>query len=170
MWVCTATTRHGDWHETVVGGSFGTPESAFADAVHRVNIGYRPSYENAVSGETALMRWGRGERPAPGQRYMEVGHVHLKDEPEGPVVSIGWTDYVLREVPQVPRLWQVTAQVSTKLGDWSGSRQVPTFFIDPAVQGALTHDAALSVADDIVHTMAGPEPGVIVGLTITPVY
>lgn len=172
MWVCTATTRHGDWHEVVASEPMGTPTLAFDVAATLVNIGYRCNTVNFRSARVLLGRWENGERPAPGERYMEEGYVHLKDEPEGPVVSIGWTDYVLREVPQVPRLWAVQAQVRVNLErqGWSMARQVPTFYLDPTVQGITGPDTARAVAEDILHTLSGDAENVELTVSVEPIY
>jgi hypothetical protein len=53
-------------------------------------------------------------------------------------------------------MWMIQAQVgttgtSTDGADWTGSRQVPTFFIGRRVQGAQTREAAERIAREVLN-------------------
>lgn len=70
------------------------------------------------------------------------------------------------------RMWAVQANIEHRGpgGGWSGSRQLPTFYLHPSVQGTLTEGQAVEVARDLIAqvfeaTLAsvgkGPEQGAI---------
>lgn len=52
-------------------------------------------------------------------------------------------------------MWSVQAQIEHHdPNGWEGSRQLPTFYLDPRVQGTLTEGQAADVARDIVTQVA----------------
>lgn len=71
-----------------------------------------------------------------------------------------------------PRLWAVQAQVEVNVEreGWSMSRQVPTFYLDPTVQGITGPETARAVAEDILHTLSGDDKHVRMHVTVEPVY
>lgn len=73
-------------------------------------------------------------------------------------------------LPRRPRLWAVQAQVVTETFDGTVSRQVPTFYLDPVVQGITGQEGAVTVASDILMTMAGDSPEVNLHVSVEPVY
>jgi hypothetical protein len=50
-------------------------------------------------------------------------------------------------------LYVVTGQILTHDGDWHGSVQVPTFYLDSRVQGILSPAAAAVVARGVVNPL-----------------
>lgn len=44
----------------------------------------------------------------------------------------------------------ITAQRATRRGDYTGSEQVPTFYLDENVQGIVSEDHAKRIAADII--------------------
>lgn len=53
-------------------------------------------------------------------------------------------------------MFAIGAQRHTKDGQWTGSQQVPTFYLHPNVQGLLTEEDAVRVAQRILgpdHTV-----------------
>ena len=65
-------------------------------------------------------------------------------------------------------LYAITAQVHSRQGEWTGSRQIPTFYLDSSVQGITSPDHALVIATMIldpfgqhslsVHAEPVPDP------------
>lgn len=50
-------------------------------------------------------------------------------------------------------LYCITAQILTTDGSFNGSRPVPTFYLDPAVQGITSTAHAIEIAKDIIDPM-----------------
>ena len=48
------------------------------------------------------------------------------------------------------RLYIITAQVLTESGEYSGSRQVPTFYLDAALQGITDAEHAKDIAKHVI--------------------
>lgn len=67
----------------------------------------------------------------------------------------------------VPALWAVSANVERTRDGWSGSIQIPTFFLDPRVQGILTADHAERVAREMLTLLAGEDA--VVHVTVAAV-
>lgn len=49
--------------------------------------------------------------------------------------------------------YAITAQVITHVGDYSGSRQVPLFYLHSDVQGILSTEHAVTVAKSIINPL-----------------
>jgi hypothetical protein len=161
---CTSTVRHGDTHLTVT-GTGETRQAAFAAAVEATDIGYRPSANNARGGANLLTAFDAGQHGRAQSHY-----AYLTPDPEGPRIQIGWCDFTFTSSPVV-RLWAVTAQVETVGPDGSGVRQVPTFFLDPTVQGITDRGHAIRIAHEILDTMIGTsDPDFLPHVTVEPVY
>jgi hypothetical protein len=47
-------------------------------------------------------------------------------------------------------LYAVQATVETKRGEWSGMKQIPTFYLDSNVQGIISEEHACRIAADIL--------------------
>jgi hypothetical protein len=173
MIVCTATFHQGEVRETVTSRPRHTRADAFLGAVRAQDIGLRSNTENTSHAVSLLVRYDDGARPSPGDRYLQSGYASLEDRGDQPVILIGWSTYTFAEVEVKPvRLWQITAQVEVNLpSGYTSSRQVPTFYLDPSVQGILNAEGAVKVAEDILST-AGPvdEPFVVLHVTADPVY
>lgn len=55
-------------------------------------------------------------------------------------------------------LWQITAQIEVDAENgWTGSRQVPTFLLDPDVQGITGREHAVRIAEEILSTAGAPD-------------
>jgi hypothetical protein len=166
---CTSTVRHGDTRLTVTGTGV-TREEALTAAVAATNIGYRPHPDNVRGALELVLRYHNGERPSASFVKSTNGHATMSLDHDGhPIIQIGWVDFTFTtEV----RMWAVQAQVSTFLEreGWSLSRQVPTFYLDPSVQGITGPEGARAVAEDILHTMAGDDEGVRLHVTVEPTY
>lgn len=170
MFICTATVHHGDTRLTATGRG-DSRGGALLDAILSTDVGYRASPANADSALEALEIYDRGDARAPG-KPLPVGHVYLEVDDDGyPVINIGWVTYTFT-CEQPVRLWAVTAQVRINLEreGWSGSRQVPTFYLDPTVQGITGPEGARAVAEDILYTVAGDTEGVQLHVTVEPIY
>lgn len=169
MFTCTSTVHHGDCSLTATGEG-ATRRAALLAAIEATDVGYRPSDDNTQGGVELVERWERGDRPA--GRYLDSmkGYAYLMDEPEGPRIQIGWVDFTFTE--RTVRMWAVQAQVSTLLErqGWSLSRQVPTFYLDPSVQGITGPEGARAVAEDILYTVAGDTERVQLHVTVEPLY
>jgi hypothetical protein len=68
-------------------------------------------------------------------------------------------------------MWIIQAQVETIEDNadgarWTGSRQVPTFFIDRRVQGALTREDAERIAREVLNPI-GAIPDERIHVTVT---
>lgn len=48
-------------------------------------------------------------------------------------------------------MYAITAQIETEKDSWTGSRQVPTFFLDENVQGFMDEAGAVRVATEIIR-------------------
>lgn len=162
---CTATIHHGNYRATFEG--FGANEDdAFHAAVDAQGVGYQPSRANDGSAHVLLSRHRlHGHRLAPSQ--LKEGNVTMTLDGEArPVIHIGWVTYTWDAV----RLWAVTAQVSPLRDDgFSGSRQVPTFYLDPAVQGILSEQGAQDVARQVL-TAANATGDVELHVHVEPVF
>lgn len=174
MIVCTAKFHQGDVVEVVKSEPAHTRAAAFLDAVRAQDIGLRSGTDNVSHAVSLLVRYDDGARPSPGDRYLQSGYASLEDRVDGPAILIGWSTYTFEEEAQ-PKLYAITAQVETTLPDalgtpWSISRQVPTFYLDPLVQGILDEAGARRVAENILHTAAGDSEGVTLHVTAVPVY
>lgn len=166
---CTSTVRHGDTRLTATGTGV-TREEALTAAVAATNIGYRPHPDNVRGALELVLRYHNGERPS--ASFVTNGRATMSLDHDGnPVIQIGWCDFTFTLVPPV-RMWAVQAQVSThcEREGWSVSRQVPTFYLDPSVQGITGPEGARAVAEDILHTMAGDDEGVRLHVTVEPTY
>ena len=168
---CTSTVRHGDTRLTATGTGV-TREEALTAAVAATNIGYRPHPDNVRGALELVLRYHNGERPS--ASFVQSTHEHATmslDHDGYPIIQIGWVDFTFTLVPPV-RMWAVQAQVSThcEREGWSVSRQVPTFYLDPSVQGITGPEGARAVAEDILHTMAGDDEGVRLHVTVEPTY
>lgn len=168
---CTATVHHGTYHQKVTGTGVDRG-TALAVAVSEVNAGYRPSAANV---ESALQLLVAPDQPLPGTTMSKGGAYIGTDDDGYPVIDIGWVHF---EWTQSPRLWQVTAQVEVRqppsrgwVNGWNLSRQVPTFYLDPSVQGIISEAGAVKVAEDILSS-AGPvdAEGVTLHVSVTPVF
>lgn len=49
--------------------------------------------------------------------------------------------------------YAITAQVITHNGDYSGSRQVPLFYLHPDVQGIVSTEQAETIAKSIINPL-----------------
>lgn len=47
-------------------------------------------------------------------------------------------------------LYAITANVSRERDGWSGSRQIPTFYLDENVQGIMSEAGARNIAQTII--------------------
>jgi hypothetical protein len=52
----------------------------------------------------------------------------------------------------------ITAQVETQVGSWKSLRQVPTFYLRANVQGILTEDQAVRIAQDVLLSAVSTAP------------
>ena len=48
-------------------------------------------------------------------------------------------------------MYGIQATVSRRDGQWEGTRQVPTFYLDERVQGIVSEDHAAEIARDIIN-------------------
>lgn len=171
---CTSTVRHGDTRLTAT-GSGATRQEAFTAAVEATDVGYRPNPRNIEGALELLGRWDVGGRPPVGRSISsDSGFAYLSERPDGqPSIEIGWVDFTF--TTQAVRMWAVQAQVEMTLrkdGAWAGttSRQVPTFYLDPAVQGITDKAHAARIADEILMTMGGDNPDFLPHVTVEPLY
>lgn len=63
-------------------------------------------------------------------------------------------------------MWAITATIDYVSGEWRGSKQVPTFFLDERVQGIVSRDHAKRIAAEILST-ANPALILAVNMWIT---
>ena len=49
--------------------------------------------------------------------------------------------------------WAITAQIITHDGSFSGSRQIPLFYLHTNVQGIVSHDHAVRIAKRIINPL-----------------
>lgn len=161
--ICTSTVHHGDTLLTVT-GTGPTYPAAFAAAVEATDIGYRPSAPN-LEGGLRLLR----AHEAGGEVDRSSNYAYYDLTVEGqPTIQIGWVDFTFtrRDV----KLWAITAQVSMLTGaGWDKSRQVPTFYLDPSVQGITDGDHAHRIAEEILFASAGDQ-SVTIAVHAEPVY
>lgn len=166
MIICTATTRHGDYHATVTGSGV-THTEAFTAAVNAMDIGYRPNPPN-IEGALRLLRAHGAGTEVPRQSNYAYYDTDLDGEP---IIQIGWCDFTF--TVQRVKLWAISAQVTVTMerSDWRATRQVPTFYLDPAVQGITDQHGAIRIAHEILST-AGPvdEQRVDLNVSAEPVY
>ena len=170
MFTCTSTVRHGGTRLTATGTGV-TREEALTAAVAATNIGYRPHPDNVRGALELVLRYHNGERPSASFVKSTNGHATMSLDHDGyPVIQIGWVDFTFTE--RTVRMWAVQAQVSTLLErqGWSLSRQVPTFYLDPSVQGITGPEGARAVAEDILYTVAGDTENVQLHVTVEPLY
>ena len=173
MFTCTSTVRHGGTRLTATGTGV-TREEALTAAVAATNIGYRPHPDNVRGALELVLRYHNGERPSASFVKSTNGHATMSVDHDGyPVIQIGWVDYTFTE--RTVRMWAVQAQVEMTLrkdGAWAGttSRQVPTFYLDPAVQGITDKAHAARIADEILMTMGGDDPDFLPHVTVEPIY
>lgn len=73
----------------------------------------------------------------------------------------GWTRRKARATavptvkPRTVRLWAVNATVESKVRKgWTSARNLPTFYLDPTVQGIVNETHARQIAREIVGTNA----------------
>ena len=50
-------------------------------------------------------------------------------------------------------LWRITAQILTTDGSYNGSRQVPTFYLDSAIQGIRDAQHAIEIAKGVIDPL-----------------
>ena len=55
-------------------------------------------------------------------------------------------------------MYVITAQVLTSHNDYNGSRQIPTFYLDSALQGITDRAHAVTVARTIIDPMGTLDP------------
>ena len=179
MFTCTSTVRHGGTRLTATGTGV-TREEALTAAVAATNIGYRPHPDNVRGALGLMLRYHNGERPSASFVESTNGHATMSLDHDGyPVIQIGWVDYTFTYTftERTVRMWAVQAQVSFTVpeegwrSEWSGSRQVPTFYLDPSVQGITDAAHAERIARDILET-AGPidDEGTSYSITVEPIY
>ena len=174
MITCTSTVHHGDTRLTAT-GTGATRQEAFLAAVEATDVGYRPNPGNTSGGVGLLERWDRGERPPPARSIVsDQAYAYLSERPDGePAIEIGWCDFTFTPVPPV-RLWAVTAQVEWEDGRGGGSRQVPTFYLDPSVQGITDAAHAERIAGEILATVSVSRglsgKGATMHITVEPTY
>jgi len=166
MITCTSRVSHGDTQLTVTAEGT-TFASAFAFAVEATDIGYRPSPPNTEGGLRLLRAHDSGEEVPRQSNY-----AYYDTAVDGtPVIQIGWCDFTFTSRPV--RLWSVQAQVVVQLEEkaWSSSRQVPTFYLDPQVQGITDKAHAERIAEDILSTAGAlDDEHVSYVITVEPVY
>jgi len=165
---CTATFHQGEVREIVTERG-PTILSAFTAAANALPVGLKVGTDNYDNGISLLGHWLSGAIGEAGKQEKR-GHSYLTlDEHNQPVISIGWVTFTF---PRNVRLWAVQAQVSTLLEreGWSLSRQVPTFYLDPSVQGITGPEGARAVAEDILYTVAGDSERVQLHVTVEPIY
>jgi pheromone shutdown protein TraB len=54
-------------------------------------------------------------------------------------------------------MYAVSAHVERTVDGWTSSRQVPTFYLHPNVQGILTEERAQVIARRMLEGLAGPD-------------
>lgn len=59
------------------------------------------------------------------------------------------------------KMYQITARLVWKEGEWSTSLGVPTFFLDPDIQGIVSEDHACRIAKGVIDAMCKAEKAVI---------
>lgn len=164
---CTAVFHQGEERHEWVGVGRNHVDAFVSAATNQSVPGLLPGPENRESAQRLLSQWSLRPEYAASVRD---GHAYLNVGLTGPEISIGWVTYTFT---QSVRLWAVTAQVSVQLerGGWSSSRQVPTFYLDPSVQGITDAEQAEWIARDILET-AGPidDDTVSYSVTVEPVY
>ena len=164
---CTAVFHQGEERHEWVGVGRNHVDAFVSAATNQSVPGLLPGPENRESAQRLLSQWSLRPEYAASVRD---GHAYLNVGLTGPEISIGWVTYTFT---QSVRLWAVTAQVSVQLerGGWSSSRQVPTFYLDPSVQGITDAEQAEWIARDILET-AGPidDDGVSYSVTVEPLY
>lgn len=163
MRLCTATIHHGSYFEQFTG--FGdTEDSAFDAAVIAQGTGYQPSRANDASVHVLLHRLHSGDWTDGGT---SDGNVTMTIEDGEAKVHVGWVTYTWTSV----RLWAVTATINSQLTQdgWSSTRQVPTFYLDPAVQGITSAGHAERIAEEILRSLCGDAAGVTVSIHVEPI-
>lgn len=166
MITCTSRVHHGDAQLTAT-GTGPTYAEAFAAAVAATDVGYRPSPPNTEGGLRLLRAHAAG-----GEVERQSAYAYYDMDIEGrPTIQIGWCDFTFTRRPV--RLWAVQAQVVVQLEveAWSSSRQVPTFYLDPQVQGITDKAHAERIAEDILSTAGAlDDEHVSYVITVEPVY
>lgn len=66
-------------------------------------------------------------------------------------------------------MWSIQATVTTEVDGWKVTRQVPTFYLNPRVQGIVSQDHAVSIARDILTVTERPSDGTTLSLSISAV-
>lgn len=168
---CTAVFHQGEDRTEWVGVGRNHVDAFISAATRQEVVGLLPGPENRESAQRLLNAWSLRPEYAASVRD---GHAYLTVGLNGPEISIGWVTYTFT---QTVRLWAVTAQVSFTVeregwrSEWSGSRQVPTFYLDPSVQGITDAEHATRIARDILET-AGPidDEETTYSITVEPIY
>ncbi|TXH09339.1 MAG: hypothetical protein E6R04_08285 [Spirochaetes bacterium] len=163
---CTAVFHQGEERHEWVGVGRNHVDAFVSAATNQSVPGLLPGPENRESAQRLLSQWSLRPEYAASVRD---GHAYLNVGLTGPEISIGWVTYTFT---QSVRLWAVQAQVEVHLEreGWSMSRQVPTFYLDPSVQGITGPESARAVAEDIFRTLSGDDEDVRLHVTVDPVY
>lgn len=53
-------------------------------------------------------------------------------------------------------MYAITATVETRDREWTGSKQIPTFYLDERVQGIVNEEHAVRIAFDILTAVNAP--------------
>lgn len=121
---------------------------ALMDVVAKMPVGHKPSEHNLTAALDLLDQLER-EPMSPGDPQRRQGHAYLDCESAGlHVIQIGWVNYAIRGLPDA---WAIGAHVTTVIDGFTSTRQIPTFYLDPRVQGCLTPEGARRAAVDIIR-------------------
>jgi hypothetical protein len=155
MITCTARFHQGEEFAEVT-GSGNKYDEAFYDAALTLPRGLRVSDSNLQGGITLLTRWQAGDYggvPIASPVKEAYAYLSVTDQLQ-PEINIGWVTFRFTEEARKVRLYAITAQVNVDNLPWSSSQQVPTFYLDPVVQGIVDERHAERIADDILTTAA----------------
>lgn len=134
------------------------------------NAGYRPNPDNVEAALELLDAHDSGDLTVDSNSERKMRGAYLTTDEDGyPIVDIGWVSFTWTAKP---RLWAVTAHVGVQLDDgYSMSRQVPTFYLDPDVQGITDAKHATNIAEEVLST-AGPvmDDHVTLNIHVEPIY
>lgn len=59
-------------------------------------------------------------------------------------------------------MYAVTATITRQKGEWQSTRQIPTFYLDPNVQGIVSDDHAARIVQDIINPYGDPDTAIAV--------
>lgn len=149
MYLCAARFRQDDVSDVTVSEWAPTRGMAFLDVVAKMPVGFRPSQHN-MDGALALLDELNDKPMDVGEPQRRHEWAYLTRQSETMfTIQIGWVDYVIRSTPDA---WAVVCHVTSVSDEgWSRTREVPTFYLDPRVQGCITAEAARRVATEIVR-------------------